>query len=75
MFSKHFDINSEIIQIRTGKTIQEYFVQLINYIKESVLNNTILEGIIELLSDQQKNSVRSTLERDILLGLKSRLAA
>jgi len=73
MFDKHFEINEEIIRIRTGKTIQEYFTQLIGFIEENVSDNTVLEGLGELLTDRQKDSVRSTLKRDILFDLKSRL--
>ncbi len=57
-------INEEIIQLRTGKTIQEYFTQLINIIEKNVSDNTILEGLGELLTDQQK-TVCEALSQEI----------
>jgi predicted nucleotidyltransferase component of viral defense system len=72
MFIKDFPINEEIIKIRTGKTLKEYFLYLIDFIEKNVNKNTILEGLGELLSDSQKDRVKETLLRDILFDLKSR---
>ncbi len=71
MFTKQFDINEEIIKIRTGKTLKEYFVDLIEFIENNVNSNTILDGLGELISDQQKDRVKATLKRDLLFDLKS----
>lgn len=75
MFAKHFDIDDNIIQLRTGKTTKEYFIDLIKFIEERVTENNILDGLGELFSDQQKDIdiVRATLKRDILFDIKSRL--
>lgn len=73
MFTQHFDADEEIIKLRTGKTTQEYFADLVTFIEEKVTANNVLEGLGEFLTDQQKNSVRATLKRDILFDLKSRL--
>lgn len=73
MFTKQFDINEEIIKIRTGKTLKEYFVYLIDFIEKSVNPNTILSGLGELIEDQQKDSVKATLKRDLLFDLESRV--
>ncbi len=73
MFKQHFEINDEIIKIRTGKNVQEYFKYLIDYIDSNVSNSSILEGLGELLDDKQKNRVRDTLKRDILFDLRSRI--
>jgi len=72
MFIKDFPINEEIIKIRTGRTLKEYFLYLIDFIEKNVNKNTILEGLGELLSDSQKDRVKETLLRDILFDLKSR---
>jgi len=72
MFNAQFDINEEIIRLRTGKTTKEYFAELVTYIEKNVTDNNILDGLGELLTDQQKNNVRTTLKRDILFDLKSR---
>lgn len=72
MFTKQFDINEEIIKIRTGKTVKEYFADLINFIEKKVKPDTVLDGLGELLSNNQKNHVKATLIRDLLFDLKSR---
>jgi len=72
MFTKDFPINEEIIKIRTGKNKKEYLTYLSNFIEKNVKPNTILEGLGELLSEQQKDHVKSTLLRDLLFDLHSR---
>jgi predicted nucleotidyltransferase component of viral defense system len=73
MFSKQFDIEDEIIKLRTGKTTKEYFADLVIFIQGKVTENNVLDGLGELLTDLQKDSVRATLKRDILFDLRSRL--
>jgi predicted nucleotidyltransferase component of viral defense system len=73
MFSKDFDIDVDIIKIRTGKTVQEYFKDLIELIEKTITPSNVLDGLGELLTDQQKDSVKATLKRDILFDLKSRV--
>ncbi len=72
MFVKDFPINEEIIKIRTGKTLKEYFLYLIDFIEKNAKKNTILDGLGELLDNSQKDRVKETLLRDILFDLKSR---
>ncbi len=72
MFKKGFDINEEIIMLRTGKTQKEYFTYLIKYISDNVNSNNIIEGLGELLNNNQKDKVRATLLKDILFDLRSR---
>lgn len=73
MFTKQFDIDEEIIKIRTGKTLKEYFMYLIDFIEKNVSPNTILDGLGELITEEQKDHVRTTLIRDLLFDLKSRV--
>ncbi len=73
MFKKGFEINEEIIMIRTGKTKKEYFAYLVKYINDNVNSQNIIEGLGELLNSSQKDSVRATLRRDILFDLESRM--
>jgi hypothetical protein len=73
MFNKNFGIDEAIIRIRTGKTVKEYFAELVGVIDKEVTANNVLHGLGELLSDQQKDSVKATLKRDLLFDLKSRL--
>lgn len=71
MFSKQFDINEEIIKIRTGKTIKEYLAYLIDFIEKKVNPRTILEGLGELVSKEQKDHIKATLIKDLLFDLRS----
>jgi len=73
MFTKQFGINEEIIKIRTGKTLKEYFAYLIDFIEKKVNSNMILEGLGELISEKQKAHVKTTLIKDLLFDLKSRM--
>ena len=73
MFTKQFDISEEIVKIRTDKTMKEYFTYLINFIEKKVKPNTILDGLGELLDNNQKDRVKATLIRDLLFDLKSRI--
>ncbi len=73
MFVKQFSINEEIIKLRTGQTLKEYFRTLIECIDKNVKQGTILEGLGELLTDPQKDHVKSTLLRDLLFDLRSRI--
>lgn len=70
MFLKQFDINEEIIKLRTGKSTKEYLTCLIDFIDKKVSTNSILGGLGELLSENQKDHTRATLKRDILFDLK-----
>lgn len=73
MFSKNFPINQEIIKLRTGKAIKQYFPLLVDFIEKKVEPRHILQGLGELLTDQQKRMVKETLIRDLLFELKSRI--
>lgn len=73
MFRKNFSIEEEIIKLRTGKTTKEYLAELIPFIEKKVTTSNVLDGLGELLTDAQKDSVRATLKRDILFDLRSRV--
>lgn len=73
MFTKDFSVNEEIIKIRTGKTLKEYFIYLIDFIGQHANKNNILEGLGELLTEQQKIEVKNTLLDDLLFDLKTRV--
>lgn len=73
MFTMNFPINEQIIKIRTNKTTKEYFVDLIDFIEKQVNPNMILEGLGELVTDAQKVNIKSTLIRNLLFDLKSRI--
>jgi predicted nucleotidyltransferase component of viral defense system len=75
MFENNFPINAEIIKIRTGKTISEYFVEVVDYIEKSIKQKTsILEGLGEVLDNKQKEWVKSHLLQKLLFELKIRIS-
>ena len=57
----------------TGKTTKQYFADLVPFIDERVTDTNVLDGLGELLADQQKDHTNATLERDILFDLRSRI--
>lgn len=70
-FSKnHWDINVEVIKIRTGKTVKEYLSDCIEFI-EKVKNNQILHGIGELISVKEKVWVKNHLKTETIFMLKN----
>ena len=54
------DVNYEIIKHKTGKSPKEFYKYLLKFL-ETVSNKRILNGIGELLTESQKNWVRSSL--------------
>ena len=72
-FSKGWNINEEIIKIRTGKNLNMHFKDCIKSI-EGVNNNQILGGLGELVDEKQKNWVRQNLKKEILFLLNVYLA-
>lgn len=75
MFIKQFEINEEIIKIRTGKTVKEYLTLLVDFIEKNIDSNKVLDGLGELLNENQKDNTKATLKRDIIFDLKVRLQA
>lgn len=64
-FSKNWDINKEIIRLRTGKNLNEYLKDCVKCI-ERVNNNQILQGLGELLDEKQKQWIKKNLKKDLL---------
>lgn len=73
MFQKQFPIQEEIITMRTGKTVKEYFSHLIEFLLSHVDNNYILNGLGELLDERQKQWVKDHLLKKLLFELKIRV--
>lgn len=73
MFDNNFLFNEEIIRIRTGKSTKDYFQDLINYIqKERTIQNSILDGLGEVLNQTEKDWVKTQLLPKLLFELKVR---
>ena len=68
----NWPINEEIITKRTNMAIKEFFQQCINML-ESLSDRSILSGLGELLSVEQKVWVKKHLRRETIYLLKMRL--
>jgi len=71
-FAKNnWDINTEVLKARTGKTIKEHIADCIPVI-EAVKDNEILRGLAELLPDEQvKAWVKTHLRDEAVFLLKN----
>lgn len=66
---KGWEINKEIVEKRSGKTFKETVTECIS-ILEKMPDAHILDGLGELLSDKQKDSVRAKLKKDTIFSLR-----
>jgi len=75
-FAKNnWDIDSEVIKERTGKTTKEYLADCIAFI-EKVKGNQILQGLGELInSEKEKAWIRNHLKADSIFMLKNYISA
>ncbi len=70
-FAKNnWDLNTEILKIRTGKNVKEYLADCIATI-EKVKDNEILQGLGELIGDKEKTWVKNKLRKETVLLLKN----
>jgi predicted nucleotidyltransferase component of viral defense system len=73
MFKNNYPINEEIIKIRTGKSMDEYFKFLINYIQKNVNEAKILDGLGEVLDSNIKSFYKKNLLKELLLEIGLRI--
>ena len=73
-FQKNWDINERIIKLRTGKNLKEYLQYLVEFIDKEVKENTILDGLGEVLSESQKDRTRKNLKKDLIFDIKNYLS-
>lgn len=69
MFKNNFEINGEIIKIRTGKNVHEYVNFLIAFLPKHMAKNRVLAGLGELMNTSRKNWVKDHLIDDLLYEL------
>ncbi len=71
-FAKNnWDINTEVVKARTGKTIKEHIADCIPVI-EAVKDNEILRGLAELLLDEKEKAwVKNHLRKEVVFLLKN----
>lgn len=67
----HWNINAEVVKVRTGKTIKEHIADCVPLI-EAVKDNEILRGLAELLpGEKEKAWVKISLRGEAVFLLKS----
>ncbi|MBI5554712.1 MAG: nucleotidyl transferase AbiEii/AbiGii toxin family protein [Elusimicrobia bacterium] len=66
----NWDINAEVIKIRTNKTVKEHLVDCVPVI-EKVKDNQILQGLGELLSEKEKAWMKTHLRKEVIFLLKN----
>jgi len=70
-FAKNnLDIDTEVLKIRTNKSVKEHLADCIALI-EQVKDNQILQGLGELLSEKEKAWVKTHLRKDVVFLLKN----
>lgn len=64
-FSEHWDINEDIIRLRTGYGLKECLKKCFQFV-EKINNKQILQGLGELIDEKQKDWVKKNLKKEIL---------
>lgn len=73
-FAKNnWDINAEILQLRTGKKVAEHLRDCLGLIGQ-VKDNEILRGLGELVSEKEKVWVKKHLQKEVVFMLKNYLS-
>lgn len=70
MFKNNFEINEKIVELRTKKTVKEYLIDLIPFIKNTVNPHDILQGLGELVDAKQKVWIKEKLLNELLFNLQ-----
>lgn len=69
--SQGWGIEESIVQDRTGLSLKEYLPKVISFIEKTFTADNILQGLGELLTNEQKDRVKATLKRDALIKLNA----
>ena len=72
LLTNNWDIKEEIIQLIMGVGLKEYYIKLIDAL-EKYPNKNILNGLGEVLSESQKDWVKSKLLQQLISELKIRI--
>lgn len=66
MFKNNFELNEELITERTEKTVEEYIIYLIDFLKKLWDNYNILDWLWEVLDEKQKAFVKTKLIPELI---------
>jgi len=71
-FNGNWQINKEIVKLRTGRKFEDYLKNCIEAVKG--INDTyILQGLGEVLEEEQKNWVKNNLKKDLIFLMRNYL--
>lgn len=73
MFERMFEVNQEIVKVRTGKGLGEYLRDLETYVMNEVDRGKILQGLGELVNESKKAWVKSHLVDELLAQLRMKV--
>lgn len=73
MLDHSFEINEDIIELRTGLDLKQYLRKIEAYVENEVDGNKILQGLGELLTDKKKNWVKAKLIDELLIQLRLKI--
>lgn len=72
MFNNNFPLKEEIITLRTGKSVKDYFKELISFLENNRIKTSVLDGLGEVLDEKHKVWVKHNLYDKLLIELKLR---
>lgn len=72
MLKKNYEINEEILRIRTRMSLADYFGHLADFVKKRADPRHILHGMGDLLDAEQKKWTKQHLIDDLVFELKIR---
>ncbi len=67
---ENWDIDPEIIKIRSQKSVSEYLLDCVKSVEE-IEDTRILHGLGELVDEKEKNWVRTNLKKEAIFVLKN----
>jgi predicted nucleotidyltransferase component of viral defense system len=70
MFTKGFQVDDEIIRLRTEMSTKEYLTKLTDILDDPKIVQNILHGLGEVLSRERKIWVKNNLARELVAQLK-----
>lgn len=73
MLSNNWEVNEEIVELRTGISLKKYYNKLLKYVRELPPKYDILSGLGEVMSESQKDAVKAKLLKNLELELASRI--
>jgi predicted nucleotidyltransferase component of viral defense system len=72
---KNWSPDPEIIKLRTGLTVDQYYKELVRFIAEDVSQTKVLDGLGQLLMDNhQRDWIKSNLLTELSAMLKMRIS-